>query len=328
MDFRQLEYILKIAEEGNITRAAEKLYISQSALNQQLLKLERELGCQLFRRFRTDCQLTRAGELYIEGAKNALLQRKETYQKIDDEIRFQKYHLTIGLTPGRGFQMFTDIYPLFHKQFGNVSITPVEKNVQFQLEAIRRGELDLGFVTLGSSQRSSDSFITLGTEEMVVVIPRLHPLGRKAAPPGQPLATIDLRELQYEPFSLMYKTFTNRQICDAIFQKAGFTPNLLMEPSSTPSLVALVRSTLCCSILPRFYADPSDPQLACFALPDHPAWDLCICYRKNSYLSKGAKEFIRLAKEYWDQYLIPPEGIQPVDPKSDGTPEHWGRSQG
>ena len=62
MDFRQLEYILKIAEENNITRAAEKLYISQSALNQQLLKLERELGCQLFSRSRTDWHLTRAGE--------------------------------------------------------------------------------------------------------------------------------------------------------------------------------------------------------------------------------------------------------------------------
>lgn len=44
MDTRQIEYILQIAEENNITKAAEKLFITQSALNQQLLKLERELG--------------------------------------------------------------------------------------------------------------------------------------------------------------------------------------------------------------------------------------------------------------------------------------------
>jgi DNA-binding transcriptional LysR family regulator len=50
MDLKQLEYIIKIAEENNITRAAEKLFITQSALNQQLLKLEKELGTQLFYR--------------------------------------------------------------------------------------------------------------------------------------------------------------------------------------------------------------------------------------------------------------------------------------
>ena len=49
MDLRQLEYIVQIAEENNITRAAEKLYITQSALNQQLLKLEKELGVQIGR---------------------------------------------------------------------------------------------------------------------------------------------------------------------------------------------------------------------------------------------------------------------------------------
>ena len=55
MDFRQLEYILEIAKENNITRAAKNLFISQSALNQQLLKLEQELGVQLFYRSRTNC---------------------------------------------------------------------------------------------------------------------------------------------------------------------------------------------------------------------------------------------------------------------------------
>lgn len=57
MELKQLEYIVKIAEERNVTKAAEKMYITQSALNQQLLKLEKELGSQLFYRSRMDhCQ--------------------------------------------------------------------------------------------------------------------------------------------------------------------------------------------------------------------------------------------------------------------------------
>ncbi len=58
MDTKQIEYILKIAEENNITKAADKLYITQSALNQQLLKLEKELGTPLFHRSRTNWRPT------------------------------------------------------------------------------------------------------------------------------------------------------------------------------------------------------------------------------------------------------------------------------
>ena len=58
MDTKQIEYIIKIAEENNITRAASKLYITQSALNQQLIKLEKELGTPLFHRSRTNWHLT------------------------------------------------------------------------------------------------------------------------------------------------------------------------------------------------------------------------------------------------------------------------------
>ena len=73
MDLKQIEYILKIAEEQNITHAAEKLFITQSALNQQLLKLEKELGTPLFYRSRTDWHPTPAGEIYLNAAKDILL---------------------------------------------------------------------------------------------------------------------------------------------------------------------------------------------------------------------------------------------------------------
>ena len=82
MDTKQIEYILKIAEENNITRAAEKLHLTQPALNQQLLRLERELGLQLFYRSRTDWRPTPAGEIYLENARKMLLLKQETYKQL------------------------------------------------------------------------------------------------------------------------------------------------------------------------------------------------------------------------------------------------------
>ena len=63
MDLKQIEYILKIAEELNISHAAEKLFITQSALNQHRHKMEIELGTPLFYRSRTHWHPTPAGEI-------------------------------------------------------------------------------------------------------------------------------------------------------------------------------------------------------------------------------------------------------------------------
>ena len=84
MDTKQIEYILKIAEENNITKAAEKLFLTQSALNQQLLKLEKELGTPLFHRSRTNWRPTKAGEVYLQNARQILRLKKDTYSQIRD----------------------------------------------------------------------------------------------------------------------------------------------------------------------------------------------------------------------------------------------------
>lgn len=299
MDTKQIEYIIKIAEENNITRAAEKLFITQSALNQQLLKLEQELGTQLFRRSRTDWGLTEAGKIYLDGAKAILNIKKETYNRIYDVSKAKKGKLTIGLTPGRGLKMFTDIYPQLHQRFPYLEIFPIEMRVYLQQQAIARGDIDIGFITLAEKERSNDMHVVVSSEEMVVTIPAGHPLAAKAAPPGEPLATLDIRELRYEPFVMMDNNSTLRAVSDRIFRDAGVIPNMLFETNNTRSIVSMVESTLCCGIIPYFYVQEPSPKIVRFALPDHPSWDMAIIYRKNSYLSSGAKEFIRLAQDYW-----------------------------
>lgn len=303
MDFTQLEYILKIAEENNITKAAEKLFISQSALNQQLLKLEKELGTLLFHRSRTNWGLTEAGRIYIEGAKSALQIKRETYNRIYDVANVQKGQLVVGLTPGRGLTMFTAIYPTLHQTHPNLQVVPIEMRVREQQQAIAKEEIDIGFVTLAKKSRTNDEYITLGTEELFVAVPTGHPLTSKAAPKGEPCTIIDLNELRYEPFVLMDKNSTLRAVCDSIFARAGFAPNVLFESNNTSSITAMVESTMCCGIMPNYYMTKKSDRLTSFALDNHPTWEIAITYRKSSYLSQGAREFIRLAQEYWSGKL-------------------------
>mgnify|MGYP006074750835 FL=1 len=72
MNLKEIEYIMKIAEEKNITRAAERLFITPSALNQQLHRLETELGVPLFYRNGNRWYPTQAGEIYLDSARELL----------------------------------------------------------------------------------------------------------------------------------------------------------------------------------------------------------------------------------------------------------------
>lgn len=78
MDTKLIEYILTIAETKSIAKSAEELFLTQSALNQQLLKLEKELGAPLFVRTRNHWELTDVGTLYVEPPKKLKSRRIPT----------------------------------------------------------------------------------------------------------------------------------------------------------------------------------------------------------------------------------------------------------
>ncbi len=300
MDLRQIEYILEIAKENNITHAAEKLFISQSALNQQLLKLEKEFGTQLFYRSRTNWRPTPAGEVYIEGARKILQIKRDTYAHIDDIVHSQSSSFTIGLSPTRGIKMFTEIYPKFHQLYPNYQLRPIEMGVMEQLHALSRFEIDLAFVTIDNDQRDDNNYITVGTEEMICAIPSILKVSAKPSKKGKPLSVIDLREIREEPFILMYKNSTNRKLVDKIFAHEGFEPHVLLETSSTASMTAMVSANLACAIIPEYYVNPNTENISYYKLHGKPSWDMCFVYNKDGYLSDGMKAFIDLSKDYWD----------------------------
>lgn len=297
MELKQLEYIVKIAEERNITKAAEKMYITQSALNQQLLKLEKEIGSQLFYRSRTNWKLTEIGEIYIQNAEKILNIKKETYNQINDLLEKQKGNLRIGLTPERGISMFASVYPKFYKLFPNVSVEPVEINVKMQEKMIENGQLDIGFMTLSEEQRTgNNTYIPILEENILMAVPAIHPIAKLLK--EKSIQKADLKLFKNEVFVLLSKNTTMREIIDPLFEKAGFTPNVLFETKSSRTLFQMASSHLACTFISETYAEEDD-RITYFSLSETPSWELCAVYRKGAYLSKAAKSFIKLAEDYW-----------------------------
>lgn len=301
MDLKQLEYIVEIAKEKNITKAAEKLFITQSALNQQLLKLEKDLGSPLFYRSRTNWHLTEVGEIYINAAKEILGIKKETYNQISDLINMKNTHLSIGLTPERGISMFASVYPEFHKLHPNVIVDPIELSVREQEFMINRRELDVGFLTLSDDmQKNNNVYTSILTEDIIVAIPANHPLAKYGSTYGSSLNDIDLSLLKDDNFVLISKGSTIREAVNPLFQEAGFLPKLLFETQSCRTLIYMVKKNLCCTILPQHYAINSD-DVVYFSLPQKPQLRVVAMYKKGSYLSKATEDFIKLASAYWNK---------------------------
>ena len=251
MDLKQIEYILKIAEEQNITRAAEKLFITQSALNQQLLKLEKELGTPLFYRSRTNCQPTPAGEIYIETGRRIMMLKKDAYDKIYDISENQKGRLAIGFTAGRGITMFSKVYPEFHQFYPQVHIDPLELSVHDQTPLLLSGQLDIGFMTLLERQQKGGlEYLQIANENLVLAVPSVvaDQLSLPAVDTSCLCSTsrqeksfpeCDLTIFKDAAFALTHKNSTIRELVDHIFIQAGFKPDVLFETFSAIGTVGM-----------------------------------------------------------------------------------------
>ena len=306
VDLKQVEYILQIAKSNNITHAAKKLYITQSALNQQLLKLEKNLGTSLFHRSRGGWYPTQSGEAYIKGAEELLRIKKETYDTIQSITKTKKDTLSIALMPYRGISMLKSIYPIFQKKFPDIILRPVELNYKDQYDALTNGDMDIGFQTVPESAKPDLECIKLCSEDVLLTIPSGHSLAKHAT---VPFSEMDISMLRSEPFVLMYKKSTLRPLIDSIFSEAGFQPNILFETSSNNVIVTSVKSSTACGILPYYYVKDQLDHVACFYLPSYPAWDFIACYPKDTELSQAARHFIELAAEYWKSEISQEKGV-------------------
>lgn len=305
MYLKEVEYMLKIAEEQNITRAAEKLFITPSALTQQLTRLESDLGVPLFHRDRRGCTPTEAGEIYLQAAREMMKLKKETYLRLQDLSARRQGKLTVGFPPDRGASAFTSIYPKFHREYPKISINIMETSVRRQHKLIASGDLDFGFVTLRESQKADLEYIPICQEELVLILPASHPLCREAQPSNGPYPTLDPALLKNESFAMIYRLSTIYQFVEEILHSAGVIPNVLFESPRTATIIDMVESNMCCGIIPDSAATRHPSSVAFFCLPGHPSWMLYACCRRGAYLSKASRRFIQLASHYWQNGKSP-----------------------
>ncbi|MGY8708852.1 LysR family transcriptional regulator [Bradyrhizobium sp. 18BD] len=249
MELRHLRHFVVVAEEGHITRAAERLGMQQPPLSQRIKAIEGELNVQLFRRKPRGVELTEAGRVFLDRARATLAHYDGAFQATRRAARGEQGHLCIGVLPTTLFHPFVPIViRAFRTAYPQVSVTLDECLRTEAIEGLRNQQLDIAFLRSAMDDQEDFLVYPLLNEPMVAALPSDHPLARD----GRRSVSLSLKDLADEQF-IIYA----RQLGPAFYEttmaaclKAGFTPRLGQEAPRITSALSLVAVGLGVSLVP------------------------------------------------------------------------------
>ncbi|MFI6080221.1 LysR family transcriptional regulator [Streptomyces sp. NPDC051217] len=192
MELRHLEYFVAVAEERHFTRAAERLFVSQSGLSASVRVLERELGAQLFRRNTRSVDLTEAGWALLGEARRTLAGARAAKDAVSAISGLLRGTLAVGAEQCLGAVHVSALLAEFRGRHPGVEVQMRQDGSQALAEDVGTGHLDLAFVALTGDTPSGVRVIPLATERMVLLCASGHPLAGQEA--------VDWKELVGETF--------------------------------------------------------------------------------------------------------------------------------
>jgi len=247
MEFRHLRHFIAVAEEGHITRAAERLGIQQPHLSHRIKEIEQGLGVQLFRRKARGVELTQAGGVLLDYARAMLAQQDRTIEATRRAARGEQGHLCVGVTPTGPFHpLVPQSIRTFRAAFPLVSLALEECLRTELLERLGKEQVDVAFLRAPIAETREFVVRPLLVEPMVIALPSGHALARAVR------GAFALRDLADEAF-IVYAREQGPAIYEATLEacfKAGFNPRLGQEAPRVTSALSLVAAGLGVSVVP------------------------------------------------------------------------------
>lgn len=246
IELRRLRYLVAVAEEGHMTRAAERLGIQQPPLTRQIRGLEEELGVTLFERLPRGMQLTEAGRVVVEEARDVLARAERMRETAQRAAQGEQGRLVVGYTSSAAFHPFvTQQIRAFRDSRPGVLLGLAEDGTPELVAGLKDERLDAAFIRSTSTDVAGLVLDPLLEERMVAAVPAGHQL---AGVTGK----VALADLGDETF-VFYRRPSGPGLYDAIMSAclaAGFSPRVGQEAPRMASTLSLVASGLGVSIVP------------------------------------------------------------------------------
>ena len=304
MNIKYLSYFVEVVKCGSFTRAAEKLYISQSALSKAVKQLEQELNCILIDRFGKQFRLTNEGKILYQMGEELLETLKEQEMKIYDSLKNCKGRLCVGIPPVITTAYFASVVYQFRKKYKEVDFQLVEAGANVLQRMVDENSIDIGVVILPVIDSELYYIEPIISSENVLIVHKDHELSMRSK--------VNFKELKKESFLLLDSSYMLHDHIISCCRQAGFEPNVIGESFQWDFLTEMVSYNQGVSILPkpilrRFHLD----NIRCVQVtePELP-WNIAFIMRKDHYISKPMKQFIEFTKDYMGTISNQSESIE------------------
>ena len=243
-DLRLIRYFVTVAEERNVTRAAERLHIAQPSLSAAIQQLERQLGVELVTRTGRRIEITPAGELLRKRGRELLEQADTIFREVRERDQAGAGRLTLGVSPTARVGIAQRLLAECTSQVPAAMLYTTEDTTGSLLRDVARGRLDLAITFCAPDPPAGVELVLLDEEPAIVHLPSDHRLATRAE--------VSLSDLAEETI-LVGATDDSRGFTDRVlspFRNAGLSPKTLADPY--PDLgVQAVREGLGIVIYPR-----------------------------------------------------------------------------
>lgn len=290
MNLNQLQYFVVLAHMEHYTKAAEELEIAQPSLSHAMTTLEQELGAKLFKKQGRNVALTKYGHIflqYVEESLNTL------------ELGIRKTREMTGQTSG--VVELAYIYTLgsnfVPRLVGDFIRSHKELDVQFHfhagttkeiIEGLKEERYDIALCSMVEGERDVN-FTPIGTQKLVLVVPKDHPLAGKES--------IDLKETADYPFVYFGKNSGLRSVVDKLFETAKIEPKIACEIEEDGSMAGLVAENFGIAVMPDLpMLKTMDVEVLEIKSPAHQRYFYLATAKKN-YLPPLAEKFVRYIKK-------------------------------
>jgi DNA-binding transcriptional LysR family regulator len=237
----QIQGFVEVARTGNVSRAAEALFVTQPALTARLKGLERDLGAPLFTRSRRGMQLSEAGRAFLPYAHRALEAVSEGRALVAELGRGVAGQLAIGAAPAVSTYVLPRMLKRFHTAHPRVRLAVRTGHSEEVLQLVLRGQVEIGLVR--ELRHDGVAAVPLYEDELVLVADPEH----RFAAAGR----IEVRELADEELILFDRTSSYYDVTSAFFRSAGVTPRGAMELDNIDATKKMVAQGLGVALVPH-----------------------------------------------------------------------------
>src|SRR5712671_7508316 len=251
MELRHLRYFIAVAEEGHITRAAERLGMQQPPLSRQIKAIEQEMDVQLFRRKARGVELTDAGRTFLDDARAMLGHLDDAFDTARRTARGEQGRISVGYTNSPAFHpLVPRVMREFRQAFPLVSLTLEESSPYDLIECMQNDKIDIAFISGPVADQEGVAIDPLLEEPMVVALPSGHPLARSE---NRRDTALSLKSLAGETFIVFGRPHGPPTIAaNAVFAAclaAGFSPRVGQIVPNNLSRLNLVAANLGIAII-------------------------------------------------------------------------------